>query len=82
MRSYDFLQLFFIQAKRFFAEDMLTALQRCDHLLGMQMMARSNYNRVDRGSVENFEFTRGAGTKSEFVSRMPRMGSVSRTRRD
>ena len=39
----------FIEAERFFAEDMFAGVEGCDHLRRVQMMARSDDDSVDRG---------------------------------
>ena len=43
----DFSQFRFIEAERFFAEDMFATIQGSDHLFCMQMMASGNDHGVD-----------------------------------
>src|SRR5208282_4662322 len=42
------------------------------------MMAGGNHHCVDRGTVENFLLTRGAGPESKFLCCMPRVRTAGR----
>ena len=73
---HDFAQLIFIQAQRLFTEDVLTALQRCQHLSGMQMMTRGDYDGVDRLIADQLVFIGGTVVKSELLRDVMGMGTV------
>src|ERR1700692_1940949 len=56
----------FIEAQRFLAKDMLAGIQGCDDLFGVEMVARSDYNCVNRRIAKNFLLIRSARTESKF----------------
>src|ERR1700734_1775900 len=68
----------FIEAKRFFAENMLAGAEGCRYLRRVQMMARRDDRGVDCWIVENLLLVGGAGTKSKFLGSVARVRSVRR----
>src|SRR3982074_1053784 len=73
---HDLAQLIFIQAQRLFTEHVLTGLQRCQHLSGMQMMTGGDYDGVDRRITDQAVFIGGTVVKSELLRDVMGMGTI------
>jgi len=72
---YDLAQFIFIQAQRLFTEYVLTGLQRCQHLSGMQMMPSGDYDGVDRRTADQAVFIGGHCSEIRTSSRRDGNGS-------
>src|SRR5260370_42424714 len=73
---HDVAQLIFIQAQRLFTEHVLTGLQRCQHLSGMQVMTGGDNDGVDRRIVDQAVFIGGTVVKSELLRDVMGMGAI------
>src|SRR5438034_11217368 len=70
----DFGQFVFLEAKRFFAEDVLAGLERRHDVGRMQVMAGGDHDGVHSGIIDDLSFVRSAISKAEFL------GCVARVR--
>src|SRR5438034_6705966 len=75
----DFGQFVFLEAKRFFAEDVLTSLERRHDLRRVQVMTGGDHNSVHSRIIDDLSFVRSAISKAEFLACVPRVSAARGT---